>query len=80
MSNVIQLAFNTSNHQVLTQSLNLMLDSRAMKVIAAMTLVFIPIKLNETGHVCESRIVLAERPTSMFCVSWYPHLGLAPQW
>jgi hypothetical protein len=43
MSNVIQLAFNTSNHEAFTQSLNLMLDSRAMKGIAAMTLGFLPI-------------------------------------
>jgi hypothetical protein len=43
MSNVIRLAFNTSNLEAFTQSLNLMLDSRAMKGIAAMTLVFLPI-------------------------------------
>jgi hypothetical protein len=50
MSNVIQLSFNTGTQEAYmqskeayVQSLRLMLDSRAMKGIAAMTLVFLPV-------------------------------------
>jgi hypothetical protein len=43
MLNVIQLAFNTSNQEAYTDTLDLKLDSRAMKGIAAMTLIFLPI-------------------------------------
>ena len=42
MSNVIELSFNLHTQDAYTQTLDLKLDSRAMKGIAAMTLVFLP--------------------------------------